>query len=244
MHGSFSYSSVDFSRSLISSFIDPKAKKDERYSPRILCNDEASSQNVLSVLKEEFSGCISFDLSVAFVTESGLQVLVDILSDLRRRGVRGRILTSTYLSFTQPNALRKLLEYDNIEVRVYQGNLHAKGYFFDKKGISTVIIGSSNLTQRALTCNKEWNILFRSFPKGAFLEEAKLAFNLLWGNEATAHLSPEWIAKYERVYAAASKQKRSVNRIDSFAGGRSASILGPKPLFRIKCKSRLSRPSK
>ena len=230
MHGSFSYSSVDFSRSLISSFIDPKAKKDERYSPRILCNDEASSQNVLSVLKEEFSGCISFDLSVAFVTESGLQVLVDILSDLRRRGVRGRILTSTYLSFTQPNALRKLLEYDNIEVRVYQGNLHAKGYFFDKKGISTVIIGSSNLTQRALTCNKEWNILFRSFPKGAFLEEAKLAFNLLWGNEATAHLSPEWIAKYERVYAAASKQKRSVNRIDSFAGGSVGFHSGPEAI--------------
>lgn len=119
---------------------------------------------MLSVIKGEFLDCVSFDLSVAFITASGIQVLAEILSQLRQRGIKGRILASTYLCFNDPDALRKLLEYPNIETRVYQGDLHAKGYFFNKRGISTIIIGSSNLTQTALTCNKEWNVLFRSFP--------------------------------------------------------------------------------
>ena len=114
-----------------------------------------------------------FDLSVAFITASGIQVLAGILSQLRQRGIKGRILTSTYLCFNDPDALRKLLEYPNIETRVYQGDLHAKGYFFNKRGISTIIIGSSNLTQTALTCNKEWNVLFRSFPTGDIAHKTK-----------------------------------------------------------------------
>ena len=80
------------------------------------------------------------------------------------------------LSNNDPDALRKLLEYPNIETRVYQGDLHAKGYFFNKRGISTIIIGSSNLTQTALTCNKEWNVLFRSFPTGDIAHKTKAEF--------------------------------------------------------------------
>ena len=130
-----------------------------------------------------------------------MQVLVDILSELKERNILGRILTSTYLNFNDPDALRKLLEYPNIESHVYQGNLHAKGYFFNRGQISTIIIGSSNLTQKALTCNKEWNILFRSFPKGNMLLEAKEEFDKLWLDEETTPLTAAWITDYERYLA-------------------------------------------
>ena len=81
---------------------------------------------MLSVIKGEFLDCVSFDLSVAFITASGIQVLAEILSQLRQRGIKGRILTSTYLCFNDPDALRKLLEYPNIETRVYQGGFTQK----------------------------------------------------------------------------------------------------------------------
>ena len=164
---------VKLSESLKASFIEGADKADDRYAPRILSNDNDYNVNVLETLKRELCDCISFDISVAFITASGIQVLAAILAELRDRGIPGRILTSTYLNFNDPDALGKLLEYPNIETRVYQGDLHAKGYFFNKDQISTIIIGSSNLTQTALTCNKEWNILFRSFPDGRLYLQAK-----------------------------------------------------------------------
>ena len=164
-----------FRKSLEASFIGSEKEPDDRFAPRILSNNDPAS-NVLSVIKGEFLDCVSFDLSVAFITASGIQVLAEILSQLRQRGIKGRILTSTYLCFNDPDALKKLLEYPNIETRVYQGDLHTKGYFFNKRGISTIIIGSSNLTQTALTCNKEWNVLFRSFPTGDIAHKTKAEF--------------------------------------------------------------------
>lgn len=191
------YSADRFAESLESSFIGSKQEPDDRYSPRILGNDDTASANVLATLKSEMRDCVSFAFSVAFVTSSGMQVLAAILADLRERNIPGRILTSTYLNFNDPDALRKLLEYPNIETRVYQGDLHAKGYFFNKEQISTIIIGSSNLTQKALTCNKEWNILFRSFPDGKMLLDAKEQYEKLWDDPLSTPLTNAWVSEYE-----------------------------------------------
>lgn len=189
-----------FMGSLEASFIGNGKEPDDRYAPRILSNNDPSC-NVLSVIKSELSSCVSFDFSVAFVTASGIQVLAEILSELSRRGIRGRILTSTYLCFNDPDALRKLLEYQNVETRIYQGDLHAKGYFFDREGISTIIIGSSNLTQTALTCNKEWNVLFRSYSTGDILHKTKAEFERLWGDASTVPVTEQWIDGYEAFLA-------------------------------------------
>ena len=90
-------------------------------------------------IRHRLADCAAFDFCVAFVADGGLQALVDSFNELKKHGVRGRLLTSTYLSFNSPDVFRKLLEYDNIEVRVFQGNLHAKGYVFDEGNTSTVI---------------------------------------------------------------------------------------------------------
>ncbi len=197
MEESIHYEVIRFTDTLKASFMGGDAEADDRFAPRIVANDADACANVLSALKSELADCESFAFSVAFITASGMQVLAAILSDLRDRGIPGRVLTSTYQNFNNPDALRKLLEYPNIEARVYQGDLHAKGYFFDKRQLSTVIIGSSNLTQKALTCNKEWNILFRSYADGTMLLEAKREYDKLWEDEQTTRIDKEWIAGYE-----------------------------------------------
>lgn len=193
----YEYAAIEFTESLKASFIGTDSEPDDRYSPRILANNDERISNVLTTLKSELADCASFAFSVAFITASGIQVLAPILSDLRDRGIPGRVLTSTYQNFNNPEALRKLGEYPNIEARIYQGDLHAKGYFFNKKQLSTVIIGSSNLTQKALTCNKEWNILFRSFAKGSMLLEAKEEYDKLWDDPQTTEINEKWIQQYE-----------------------------------------------
>ena len=228
------YSVVDFKESLQASFIGSDKEPDDRYAPRILSNDERNSSNVLSVIKSELLDCVSFSFSIAFITSSGIQVLAEILHELQQRGIPGRILTSTYLNFNDPDALRKLLEYPNVQARVYQGDLHAKGYFFDKEGISTIIIGSSNLTQRALTCSKEWNVLFRTFPEGDILQKTKTEFEKLWEDENSVCITEQWIKSYEK-FLQNCRQEVSVKRQPAFsASGAAASELAALGATRIR----------
>ena len=217
MEDNVSYSVIDFSKSLKSSFIESDPNADNRYAPRILANDESMGTNVLSVLKHELCDCKSFDFSVAFITDSGIQTLIPILLELKKRNIPGRILTSTYLSFNDPGALRKLLGFPNIETRIYQGEHHAKGYFFDKDGLATIIIGSSNLTQKALTCNKEWNVLFHTYKGGDLLVDARQQFDALWKSEQSAELTTAWIDEYEkfRAFNSPSRPTAHANNFDA-----------------------------
>ena len=187
-----------FERGLRAGFINDSEEVPDRYRPQLIANDKSSGADLLTVLKRQLSKCESFDICVAFVAESGLQPLVEVLSELSKRGVRGRLLTSTYLNFNSPDVFRKLLEYENIETRIYQGNLHAKGYVFDRDNISTVIVGSSNLTQMALTCNREWNVLFRSYGEGEMLQSLRREYEALWDDALTVPLTVGWVASYER----------------------------------------------
>lgn len=188
---------ASFGRGLATSFIDGALDSDERLQSRIVTNAPERGENLLSVVKRQLDTCNSFDFCVAFITEGGLSCLVQVLSELRERGVHGRLLTSTYLNFNNPTAFRKLLEYENIETRVYQGDMHAKGYIFRRDGISSVIIGSGNLTQTALTCNREWNILFHSYDAGAISHSLVREFEGLWNDSSTIRLSESWIKGYE-----------------------------------------------
>lgn len=168
----------------------------ENDSPKLIANSKATGGTLLSVIKEQLSTCSSFDFCVAFVADGGLQILVEAFQELKQRNIKGRLLTSTYLNFNSPDAFRKLLEYDNVEVRVFQGNLHAKGYIFDKGETSTVIVGSSNMTQTALTCNKEWNVLYQTVENSRLLGELRGEFNSLWNDTSTVALSQDWIDNY------------------------------------------------
>lgn len=168
----------------------------ENDSPKLIANSKATGGTLLSVIEEQLSTCSSFDFCVAFVADGGLQILVEAFQELKQRNIKGRLLTSTYLNFNSPDAFRKLLEYGNIEVRVFQGNLHAKGYIFDKGETSTVIVGSSNMTQTALTCNKEWNVLYQTVENSRLLGELKGEFDSLWNDTSTVLLSLDWIDNY------------------------------------------------
>ena len=76
-----------------------------------------------------------FWFSVAFLTTSGLATLMNTLLELKNKNIKGRIVVSKYLNFTQPLALERLLNnFPNIHLRIAEvGDFHAKGYLFKKK---------------------------------------------------------------------------------------------------------------
>ena len=186
--------------SLHTGFIDKDAYPEARYVPRLVANTPASSANVLSALVAELKTCESFDFAIAFVAESGISVLMQALLDAEQRGVSGRILTSTYLSFNSPDALEKLRGFGNVELRIYEGALHTKGYFFTHEGMRTLVIGSSNLTQQALLENQEWNLLVHSYEQGSVWRSTQHEFEELWHAPQTHAVDEEWLAGYRAQY--------------------------------------------
>ena len=100
----------------------------------------------------------SFIFNVAFINFSGVQLLLDVFSKLENKNIKGKILTSTYLNFTQIKALEKLKEFSNIELKIYDSNstnigFHSKSYIFEFEDFYEVIVGSSNITASAFKSN-------------------------------------------------------------------------------------------
>ena len=82
--------------------------------------------------------------------------MLGTLKELEYRGVKGRILTTDYLLFSDPAALDMLNGLSNLELRVFRTaeagkGFHTKGYMFYKDNSLRIIVGSSNLTFTAST---------------------------------------------------------------------------------------------
>ncbi|NFD78607.1 DUF3427 domain-containing protein [Clostridium botulinum] len=168
-------------------------------TPKLVVNDYSKGSKVLSEIISELNKCEEFFISVAFITNSGILPLLETLKVLNKKGIKGKILTTDYLNFSEPKALKKLLEFPNIEIKLYsKENFHTKGYIFRYRDHYKLIVGSSNLTQTALTKNKEWNLKVSSLEEGSLTEGVISEFNQLW-NEADK-LTLEWIQTYEDIY--------------------------------------------
>ncbi|MGL4253518.1 MAG: DEAD/DEAH box helicase [Fusobacteriaceae bacterium] len=160
---------------------------------------------VLTTIERELKSCDEFFFSVAFVTRSGVAVLIDIFQELLKRGIKGKILVSQYLNFTEPEALKALLKFSNIELKIVtKGGYHAKGYMFKRGEKYNLIVGSSNFTSTAFSTNKEWNLKV-STTKESYLTKRMLS-EFEEEFEKSTLVTPEFIMKYERVYKKAKYQ--------------------------------------
>ena len=88
--------------------IDASYSSNLAYKPQLISNDYKAGRKVLSSIEEELSNCESFMISVAFITMSGITPLLQTLKELEMKGVSGKILTTDYLTFSEPKALDKL----------------------------------------------------------------------------------------------------------------------------------------
>ncbi len=196
--------------SIYKGFIDQTKPSGERFKPTLLINNTKTNETVLNSITEELDSCQSFLFSVAFVTESGLATLKTHLSDLERKGIKGRILTSTFLNFNQPKVFKELMKISNVEVRLSSmKGFHSKGYIFSHDTHQTLIVGSSNLTAQALKINYEWNVKLSSHENGELVSHFYQQFEEVWENAQT--LTDQWIENYEQSYVPIAYRKELKN---------------------------------
>ncbi|MCF0150417.1 MAG: DEAD/DEAH box helicase [Firmicutes bacterium] len=184
--------------------IDYSYQSNLAYKPEFLSNDASKGKKVLVSLEQELAVCDEFLISVAFITKSGITPLLQVLKDLERKGIPGKILTTDYLFFSEPEALEKLAGLSNIELRMFctdteTGGFHTKGYIFRQEEIYHIIVGSSNMTLSAITRNREWNTKFVSTAEGELAREVLQEFNDLWSS-AQSKVFEEFIEEYKTQY--------------------------------------------
>ncbi len=187
-------------------FVNEQTESDPAYRPELISNDPAAGRQVLPALEEELEHCDGFLISVAFITSGGLEPLLMTLKELEDKGIPGRILTTDYLYFSQPQALRKFQSLTNVELRIYctglhpeQAGFHTKGYLFRRGRLYRMIIGSSNLTASALKTSREWNTRFIGYQDGQTVRSVLAEFDELWTAKQTKRFE-EYIDTYEAGY--------------------------------------------
>ncbi|PGV47831.1 DEAD/DEAH box helicase [Bacillus sp. AFS037270] len=169
----------------------------ESVEKKLIVNSEKG--NLLRELVKSMSECERFYFSVAFINFSGLQLLLDPLKEAEKKGIKGRIITSTYLNFTDAKALEKIKEFQNVDLKVFvtdkEIGFHTKAYIFEYRDSYKVIIGSSNITQSALKSNIEWNVEIITKENGRFIQDVLNEYDYLWNMSENA--DEDFIKRYE-----------------------------------------------
>lgn len=187
-------------------FLYYKIETSQLHQHKLITNDQKNHVFAQNALQDELDICTDFFISVAFVTQSGLCFLKTHFADLARKGIRGRLMTSNYLGFNNPDVFRSLLEIENIDVRIVEKEgFHVKGYLFEQNGYHSLIIGSSNLTANALKKNIEWNVRLTSLENGEVLRESKKELERMW-HEALP-LTEKWVERYSKNWQSLTRDK-------------------------------------
>jgi len=152
------------------------------------------------------------EIAVAFVKNTGLNLIFDALIDAIERGATVSILTSDYLSVTDPASLRSLmlLSERSASVKVFEtGNasFHLKVYIFsqDSTNSTAAFIGSSNVSRAALKSGIEWNYRVYGDEKSSNnvrsdIELIRNEYRDLFQHQRSLVLSHDWIDDYELRY--------------------------------------------
>ena len=178
----------------------------------LIINEKAKFRNFFIYLKQELLNCKKFYFIVSFIKYSGIQLLISTLDELEKQGIQGEIITSVYLNITDSKALRKLLSYKNIKVKIYNNSsesFHTKAYLFEKEKYHSVVIGSSNISQSALYSAEEWNVKLTDSSFFNIYGKSLNQFEKLWHSNEAIELTQDFIDEYE-------KYKKSVNAQNTF----------------------------
>ncbi|WP_326964854.1 DUF3427 domain-containing protein [Arthrobacter sp. PL16] len=164
-------------------------------SDSALLTNGRDEPNLAAELRAEMESANTVDLLCAFVRWTGLRLLHPALERLTERGVKLRVITTTYMGATERRAIDELVNRYGAEVKIsYESQatrLHAKAWLFRRNtGFDTAYVGSSNLSKAALVDGLEWNVRLSSVATPDLLKKFEVTFDSYWAQRAFQPYDP------------------------------------------------------
>lgn len=205
-------------------FQDKKVIRPETsISQNFLFTASHTEPSMLEELKREIVTSDEILWLVSFIKWTGIRNLIEELREFTESGGKLRVITTSYMEATDYKAVEELSKLSNTEIKAslnkQSTRLHAKAYLFKRKtGFSSAYIGSSNISNSALTAGLEWNMKVTERESFNIVQKFVATFESYWNDPEFVTLSNEnannWNLFKESLRPEISKEERATYFFD------------------------------
>ncbi len=146
-----------------------------------------SGPTLISELAREIRTSDEIYFLVSFIKYKGITLLMDALKEFTKTK-KLYLITTSYMQASDFKAIKVLSELPNTEIKISydtdRTRLHAKAYIFKREsGFSTAYIGSSNISNPAMTKGLEWNLKISEYTSPDVYTQIIQNFQSYWNDE-------------------------------------------------------------